>query len=150
RPPFVGRNVVGAHVDPAEIDLPKKPSFEIIGVDTLRPEPRHHNSPVGGRSRVGVGGFYMTLLERFALVGRFFPDNFPAAFVDRIKHPTLLRAILRRVTIAIQAGAETCFRITADGGGQKDPVSPNHRARMCESGNWRLPENVLARFAVPF
>src|SRR6266571_1096086 len=77
------------------------------------------------------------------------PLDLSGAFVDRIDHPTVERAIFGRITIAVQTGTEGCFWITADGTGYEDAVSPNDWTRMSEPGNRRAPENVFTCLRVP-
>src|SRR2546422_2419794 len=118
-------------------------------MDTLRAEPRHDDATVSCGRGAGVGGFHMALFAWLALVGHFLPEDFAAAFVQRVNHPSLRRVILRRVAIAIQPWLEAGFGVGADGAGDEDARAPDDRAGMREARNRRAPQNVFACLAIP-
>src|SRR6185436_4654725 len=102
--------------------FPKKPPVDVVGMHTLRSEPCNNNAPGGGRRRVGVRCFDVTLLERLALLRYSLPGNLSGASVDRVDDPTMNRTIFRRVAVSVQAGAESSFWIATDGAGDKHAV----------------------------
>jgi hypothetical protein len=77
------------------------------------------------------------------------PEDLPAAGVERVNRPALLRAIVGCIAVTIEAGLESGVGPRADGAGHIDATAPHDRARMTEAGNRGAPEDVLARLAVP-
>src|ERR1041384_931201 len=100
--PFVCRNVVCAQVEPPKVNLPKQTPAEIVSIDTLRSEPRDDYPSVGCGSRIGIGRFDVTLIDWHTLVSYTFPQDLAGSFVERIKHPSLLRSICRCIAITVQ------------------------------------------------
>ena len=88
-PPLERRNVVRAHVDATEIDLPSQGAVEIVGVDPLRSEPRDDDPSVGGRTRARIGRLDVPFVEWLAFAGHALPQSVSGALVDRVHHPAL-------------------------------------------------------------
>jgi hypothetical protein len=85
---------------------------------------------------------------RFSRVGRPRPKRLPGSFVETPNLPGLRRI----VTTDPSAGGrvlERCRRVTTDRRRNTDLVVPNDGARVSETGNGRLPDEIPAVFAIP-
>ena len=95
RSPFVGGNVVRAHVDAAEIDRPAQSAVDVVGVNALRAEPCDDDAAVGGGRGAGVGGLDVALVARLALRRGALPADL-AACACRSRRASSAAAIDRR------------------------------------------------------
>src|ERR1051325_1402823 len=91
----------------------------------------------------------MELVERLAFIRHSLPLNFARLFIERVDHPAVARAILRRIAVAVKTGTKRRVWIAADRAGYKDAIAPDDRTRMSESRNRRVLENVLPGLSVP-
>ena len=148
-PPFVRRDVVGAHVHTAEIDGPAQAAVEVVGKDPLRSEPGDDDAAVGGGRAAGVGGLDVPLVARFSLGRRSLPADLSGALVDRVQHPAMRRSIVRGIAVAVEAGLERGVRAAADGARHEDHVAPDDRAGVRKPGNRPPPQDVRAGRRAP-
>src|SRR6185503_10936624 len=104
---------------------------------------------VGCRRGIRISRFYVTLLNRFTLIGHALPEYLAASFVEGIDRPAMARAILRSIAIAIKSGTERRLWITTHSACHKDAIAPNDRARVREARKRCAPENVFTALGVP-
>lgn len=73
----------------------------------------------------------------------------PVRLSKRVEHPSIPRLVVGGISVAVDPRLEGRIRPTADGGRDKDPVTPNYRTGMAETGNRRTPQDVLTGSAIP-
>ena len=115
-------------------------AVDVVGVDALRSEPRDDDAAVGGGRGAGVGGLDVPLVERLAFVRDALPHDLAGALVDRVDHPALARAIVRRVAVAVEPGLERRVRPAADRARHEDADRPRR-----SGSNARGRESACAR-----
>src|SRR3954452_4454203 len=91
----------------------------------------------------------MALFTRPALVSDSFPKDLAALFVERVDHEAMPGTIGGGVAVAVKTGTKRSLWIGADGARNEDSISPNDWTRVGQAGNRCVPENVVARLAVP-
>src|SRR5258708_40349888 len=91
----------------------------------------------------------MALDFRDAFTSHAIPHHFSSALVEGVHMPTVRRCVFVRINIAVQPVTKVVAALAADGCSDEDPVSPNNRARVRESGNRSLPKDVCAFGCIP-
>src|SRR5205823_304182 len=84
-----------------------------------------------------------------ALVRGLLPEDGAGLLVEREQLPDVGRAVVHGIGVAEQAGPQRLLGIARYGGGDEDPISPDHRRRHGEAGNRRLPDDVRALGGIP-
>ncbi len=147
--PFVGGNVVGAHVHSAEVHFPLRHPVHVESVHTFGTEPRDDDAAVGGWRRAGVGGLDVALVARRPHDRHAFPRNLPRPLVERVQHPLVHGRIVGRVAVAVEPGLERCVRAAADRGRDKEAIAPDDGTRVRQSRDRRAPQHVLPSLRIP-
>ena len=73
--------------------------------------------------------FGWRLVFGIALVRDALPQHLAGALVERDELPGVLRHVVRRLDVAVEAGADAGGRIAADGGRHEHAIAPHDRAR---------------------
>ena len=148
-PHSVRRNVVRAHVHSSQIDRPQLIAVHVVGVNTLRSKPGDHDAPIRHRRRARIGGLDMPPVARLFLGRDALPGHSACGLVDRVEHPLVAGSIVRRITVAVQAGLERGVALAADRARHEDAIAPDDRAGVREAGNRRTPADAFVRGGVP-
>src|SRR6185295_9670732 len=106
--------------------------------------------PIGGGRRVRMGRFGVALNLRLTGVRGALPQDLARLAIDAIDVEALRRFVFDGLDIPVQSNLQRRLALGWNGAGNENLVAPNNRARMRESWNLGLPQNVLARFARPF
>src|SRR5580765_8974983 len=106
--------------------------------------------PIGGGRRVCMRGFGVALDLRLTGMRGALPQNLARLAINAIYVEALRRFVFDRLDIAVQSDLQRRLALGRNSAGYENLVAPDDGARMRESRNRGLPENVLAGFARPF
>src|SRR5205085_9863683 len=132
---------VVAGVQEAEIALPERLARHVVAVKPFRAEERNHPFAVRGRGAVGVRCLGMALDRRDTLERIPLPQDLARLLVEADNLVGVHRLVFNRGDVAIEPDLEV-VALLADRGGDKDPVTTDHRAGVSDSGNRRLPTDI--------
>src|SRR5262249_48166831 len=79
----------------------------------------------------------------------FVPENFAGALIEAQQSPRVLFLFGVGITVAVEADFQLWLRARPHNGGEIDFAVPDDRAGVSETGNGRLPTDILAALAVP-
>ncbi len=95
----------------------------------------------------GISILRVVCWSRLPFESSLVPQDFAGEAVEADDLEGQLTVILHRTWIAIVAGLD--FRVAADCGGEKNPITPNHRARMAKSRYRCFPQHILSILDFP-
>ena len=132
RPPplRIGRSEVTG-VEHAKVLLPQELAIDGVDVQAFTTEERCDVGSVRSRSRCGVRAFRMPLDRRHAMKRNLRPQHFAVGLIQAQQAQLVLRLILNRSNLAIEANPQ--LRIATaifDRGVDEHPFAPNHDRRM--------------------
>src|SRR5207249_1813911 len=108
--------------------LPQELPVAVVAVHPLRAERGDDVRAVGRRRGVGVAPLRVALHLRDALAGGLLPEDLAAALVEAVHAPGVLRRLLDRIDVAVQARAKLGLAVGADRRGDVNAVLPDDRA----------------------
>src|SRR5262249_23267271 len=132
-----------------EISLPQELAVEVVAVQPFRSETSNYVCSIGGRRRVGVASFRVSLNLGHAFMSSSLPYQFAGTLLDAVDPPPVDRGAVHRIDVAILPWPKLGVWIPTDGRGHEYSIAPNYRARMTEAGNGYLPNDIDSFFSVP-
>src|SRR5215510_12832234 len=147
--PLGGRDHVESRVKHAEVLLPEQLSLHVITVEALRTEHCHHALSIGRWRGTGMGRFRVAFDFWNPGVGDLLPEYLARLLVQAVNHPLVTGVILDRSNVAVQTHPELGVFLSANGGCDKELVSPYDWAGMAEAGYRRLPFYVFTGRHIP-
>ena len=136
-------------VEHSQVLLPQQRAIEIEAVEPLRSEERHEVAPVGGQRGVRVRGLGMALDLRHAGVDRLLPEHPARGRVECVDDPPVDARVVHGTDVAVQPDLELRLLGAADGRAHEQAAAPDHRARVAEAGDGRLPADIPRRRHAP-
>src|SRR5262245_29624550 len=147
--PLGGRDHVESGIQHAEVLLPEQFALHVIAVESLRPEHCHHALSIGRRRGTGMGRLRVALDFWNPGVCSLLPDDLARLLVQTVNHPLVTGVILDCGNVAVQTHPELGVFLSANGGCDKELVSPYYWAGMAEAGYRSLPFYVFTGRRIP-
>ena len=137
-------------VERAEIDAPQLLAVEVPRDEHAGRSEHGDDAPaVSHRRRAGLTALGVPLRLRCRGDGGALPENLSGRLVERVDLPLMLGQVVHRLDVTVQAGPERVVAGLADRGDREHAIAPDHRARVGDAGNRRLPLDVLSARDVP-
>src|SRR5262249_7446613 len=118
-------------------------------VQPLRAEAGDDALAVGRRGAVGLAALEVPLDLRHALVGGPRPEDLARVAVQAEDLPGVFRLVVDGIDGAVVADLDLRVLVAADGRGDEDAVAPDDGAAVAQTGDRRLPADVLPLLEVP-
>jgi len=132
-----------------EVLLPEKRAFQVVAVESLGAEKRHHVLAVRRRGRVGVRRFRVALHLGDAFVRRPLPQDLTGVLVQTVDLPLMNDILADRLDVPVEPHFEGGIALGADRRGDEEAIAPDNRRRVGEPRYRRLPKDVLGVLDAP-